>query len=176
MADVETVANPVETPDWLTRTFAESAAELRRFVLGVLGDPSLADDVLQATFLKAIERGHEARPETAKGWLFRVAYHEALGLRRRQASHDKVHRQLARASPAKLNGPDDPLIRSETVDAVRKALAGLPENQKQVVLARINDGQTFAEIARDAGLPLGTVLTRMRRALQKLKAEIDPGA
>ena len=66
--------------------FAEVADELRRFVLGVVRDPELADDVMQATFVKAVEHGHEARAETARGWLFRVAFHEALAARRRQAT------------------------------------------------------------------------------------------
>ena len=58
--------------------------ELRRFVLGVVRDPDLTGDVMQATFSKALELGHTARPETLKGWLFRVAFHEALASRRRR--------------------------------------------------------------------------------------------
>ncbi len=175
MADVEAVADEAGTP-WLALAYVESGPELRRFILGVLGDPSLADDVMQATYLKVVERGGEARPETAKGWLFRVAYHEALTLRRRDAAGEKARRNLARGLDFGSPEPDEGLIRAETVEAVRKALAGLPEDQRRVVQARIYEGRTFAEIARGAGLPLGTVLTRMRRALEKLKRNIDPGA
>ncbi len=184
MADGEAVANAVEPSggpaqaeaSWLTLAYADFAPELRRFVVGVTRDPELADDVMQATFLKVVERGHEARPETAKGWLFRVATHEALGLKRRQASRDKAHRNLAGIFAPNGPSPDASLIRSETVEAVREALADLPENQRAVVLARIYEDRTFAEIAARSGLPLGTVLTRMRRALRKLEQIIDPGA
>src|ERR1700722_11666213 len=90
------VVNPGETTaaSWAESLFLAHGAELRRFVLGVVRDPSLADDVLQATFVKAIELGHTARTETLKGWLFRVAYHEALAVRRRQGVKDKAYRKL----------------------------------------------------------------------------------
>ena len=151
--------------------------ELRRFVLGVVRDPDLTGDVMQATFSKALELGHTARPETLKGWLFRVAFHEALAARRRRLSGDRARRRLAdlgRAggAGAQADHPDDGLIRSETVDAVRRALGTLPDAQRQVVLARVYDDKTFAQIARETGLPLGTVLTRMRLALNKLRGAL----
>ncbi len=184
MADGEALARAVEPAEpptnpgaaWLGPVLAGFAPELRRFVLGVVRDPGLADDVMQATYLKVIERGHEANPETAKGWLFRVATREALALRRRRSSRDKAHRRLAGAPGRPEAGPDESLIRSETVEAVRKGLAGLPEAERRVVLARVYEDKTFAEIAQGAGLPLGTVLTRMRRALGKLRQTIEPGA
>jgi RNA polymerase sigma-70 factor (ECF subfamily) len=145
--------------------------ELRRFVLGVVRDPDLTGDVMQATFSKALELGHTARPETLKGWLFRVAFHEALASRRRRLSGDRARRRLAdlgRAG-AQADHPDDGLIRGEIIDAVRRALGTLPGPQRRVVLARVYDDKTFAQIARESGLPLGTVLTRMRLALNKLR-------
>src|SRR5262249_35695600 len=75
--------------------YVDHGHELRRFVLGVVRAPELAADVVQATFVKALERGHEARAESLKGWLFRVAYHEALAARRRQATRDQALRRLA---------------------------------------------------------------------------------
>jgi RNA polymerase sigma factor (sigma-70 family) len=148
--------------------------ELRRFVLGVVRDPDLTGDVMQATFSKALELGHTARPETLKGWLFRVAFHEALAARRRRLSGDRARRRLADlwrvgSGGDRADHPDDGLIRGETIDAVRRALGALPDPQRRVVLARVYDDKTFAQIARESGLPLGTVLTRMRLALNKLR-------
>jgi RNA polymerase sigma factor (sigma-70 family) len=148
--------------------------ELRRFIMGVVRDPDLTGDVMQATFSKALELGHTARHETLKGWLFRVAFHEALALRRRRRTDDRARRRLADLGRAGIGGaqaghPDDGLIRGETIDAVRQALGTLPDPQRQVVLARVYDDKTFAQIARESGLPLGTVLTRMRLALKRLR-------
>jgi len=149
-------------------------AELRRFVLGVVRDPDLAGDVMQATLSKALELGHTARPESLKGWIFRVAYHEALALRRRGLSADRAYRRLAGLGLAGHTGancdqPVDGLIQDEKIAAVRQALGALPDPQRRVVLAHVYDDKTFAEIAGEAGLPLGTVLTRMRLALDKLR-------
>jgi RNA polymerase sigma-70 factor (ECF subfamily) len=159
-----------------TLLFDDLAPELRRFVVGVVRDPDLADDVLQATFLKALERGHEARPETARGWLFRVAFHEALAARRRDSTRARGLKRLAGLGwTANAQPPDGRMIKDETVALVREAMARLPEEQRTVVLARICDDKTFAEIAAEAGLPLGTVLTRMRRALEKMRKTLRPG-
>src|SRR3954467_2476191 len=86
MTDGEALARPcpverapeVGPPPAVASLFAEVSGELRRFVLGVVRDPELAEDVMQSTFVKALEHGHEARVETYRGWLFRVAFHEAL--------------------------------------------------------------------------------------------------
>ncbi len=155
--------------------YAEHGNELRRFVLGVVRDADLAGDVIQATFTKAVEHGHTARTETLKGWLFRVAYHEALTVRRRQASRDQANRRLADLGKDPDDRPEDHLIRDETIDAVRRGLEHLPAEQRQIVLARMYDDKTFAEIARELGVPLGTVLTRMRLALDKLRRCLPAG-
>ena len=56
---------------------------------------------------------------------------------------------------------------------MRAALATLPPEQRQIVQKRIYEEQTFASIAQELELPLGTVLTRMRRALRKLAKSFD---
>jgi RNA polymerase sigma factor (sigma-70 family) len=182
MTDGEAVARPLamegspaEGRVPIEAIYADLRTELRRFVLGVVRDPEVAEDVMQATFVKALEHGHEARSETLRGWLFRVAFHEALATRRRSITHEKGLRRLAGFGRKDRPGPDDPMIRNETVEAVRKALGELPEEQKKVVLARVYEEKTFAQIASDSGLPLGTVLTRMRRALERMRRTMRPG-
>jgi RNA polymerase sigma-70 factor (ECF subfamily) len=159
----------------LAALYAEHGAELRRFVLGVVRDPELAGDVLQATFARAIERGHTARFETIKGWLFQVAFREALTARRRRESREQANRRLASLGLQAAERPEDGLVRQETVAAVRRALETLPDEQRRVVRARLYEDKTFAEIAEESGLPLGTVLTRMRLALEKLRRTLRPG-
>lgn len=155
-------------PAVVAALYADHAEQLRRFLLGVLRDPSLANDVLQTTFAKAVQVGHTTCAESRKAWLFRVAYHEAAALRRRQMVGARARRQLVWSRPAAEDSADRPLIRCETVDAVRKALAELPYRQRQVVRMRIYEEKTFAVIAEELGIPLGTALARMRAALQKL--------
>jgi RNA polymerase sigma factor (sigma-70 family) len=170
MPDVSDLSAEVRTR--VEALYASHSEELRRFVLGVVRDSDLAGDVMQATFSKALELGHTARPETMKGWLFQVAFHEALAVRRRRVAGDAARRRLADLGIARHqedDRPDHSLIQGETVDTVRRALGTLPREQRRVVEARVYDDKTFAEIARDQRLPLGTVLTRMRLALKKLR-------
>ncbi len=154
--------------------YVEHAAELRAFVLGVLRDADLAADAVQATFAKAVEVGHTAREGSRKAWLFRVALNEALVIRRRQGVEERAIERLGWIGPRGGEGPDEALVRRESVERVREALAGLPAEQRQVVEMRIYDEKTFAVIARELGLPLGTVLSRMQLALKKLRSTLEP--
>jgi RNA polymerase sigma factor (sigma-70 family) len=149
--------------------------ELRRFVLGVVRDPERAGDVVQAAFVRAAELGHTARPETIKGWLFQVAFREALTVRRRVEARDRAVRRLAALGFRPGERPEETLIRNETIAAVRRALQELPAEQNRVVWARMYEDKTFAQIAEESGLPLGTVLTRMRLGLEKLRRNLKMG-
>lgn len=155
--------------------YEEHGPELRRFILGVVRDPDLAGDVMQATFAKTVELGHTARAESLKSWLFQVAFHEAITARRRRESREQGQRRFAALGFHAVERPDEILVRGEAAEAVRKAIETLPPEQRSVVLARIHDDKTFAQIAEDKGLPLGTVLTRMRLALKKLRSALATG-
>ena len=166
--------------------FADFAGELRAFLLGVLRNDDSASEALQATLVKALERGHEARPETRRGWLFRVALNEALVLKRRAKIQQKSFRELAQndarrhesagGSVTRNESPADFVLRGEVVERVRLALDGLPAEQRRVVRMRIYEHKTFEVIASELNIPLGTALTRMRLATEKLRdrlAELD---
>lgn len=161
-------------PGVVAALFLEHAEELRRFLIGILRDHNTAADVLQLTFTKAIERGHTAREETLKGWLFRVAYNEAIVVKRRQAVQSRAVQALGTAGEKPSAAPESRLVRWEDVERVRRALDGLPPEQAQVVRMRMYDEKKFVEIAGELQLPLGTVLTRMQAALKKLKKALDP--
>jgi RNA polymerase sigma factor (sigma-70 family) len=163
-------------PAIVASLFVEHADELRRFLQGVLRNHDQASDVLQVTFAKAIELGHTAREETLKGWLFRVAYHEAITLRRRQAVQAKAQGELAARGLRDVLGPAGQLINRETVARVRAALERLPAEQRRVVQLRMYDEKKFVTIAEELGLPLGTVLTRMQLALRKLQKMLSDEA
>lgn len=156
--------------------YVEHGEELRRFLLGVLGDPQLASDVLQATFTRLLERGNETREESRKAWLFRVAFHEAMAIRRRDAVGDKIFRKIAWQRDHTSDASDEPLLRLETVEQVRAALSDLPPDQLQIVRMRIYEEKTFATIAAELNIPLGTALGRMRAAIIKLRSKLEPAS
>ena len=159
-------------PATVAGLYVKHAEELRCFVLGVLRNADLTGEVLQNTFARAVEVGHTAHAETVKGWLFRVAYNEAMALKRRQAVHDKATRRIAEVERNGPETPDEQVCRWETVAAVKAALEQLPPEQAQVVRMRIYEQKKFITIAEELELPLGTVLTRMQSALKKLRQRL----
>lgn len=159
-------------PAVVEELYAQYGAELRAFLTGVLRDPDRAAEALQSTFVKAAEAGHTAQQETIRGWLFRVAYNQAMLLRRRQEVDQRATRKVAWEDGSRSEPVDSGLLRAETIERVRRGLELLPPDQRLVVRLRIYEDKTFAEIARQLGIPLGTVVTRMRTALQRLNREL----
>jgi RNA polymerase sigma-70 factor (ECF subfamily) len=128
--------------------------------------------VLQVTFLRAVELGHTASRDNARAWLFRVAHNEAIDRRRRQVIEGKSLQQAAQQAAwwkrQRPTIPEELVGQAETIARLRKAIERLPAEQQAVVQQRIYEGLTFSEIASKSGLPLGTVLTRMRIATKRL--------
>jgi len=169
--------------------YREHRADLEAFLIGVLRDRHQASEVVQIVFRKALEylatleTGADGAAElttdqllskwqSPRGWLFRVGWNEAMLLRRVQTRHQNLLQKAVWNRDLKQpdqKAPDSDLVQDEMVEAVRKAIGELPENQQIVVRSRIYEDKTFAVIAEELGLPLGTVLTRMRLAMQKLE-------
>ncbi|WP_298868292.1 RNA polymerase sigma factor [uncultured Gimesia sp.] len=161
-------------PEIVHQLFETYVKELRAFLTGLLRDHDYVDEVIQLTFSKALQSGGQSNEETRKGWLFRVAYHESMGLIRRNKIHKKSLNNLCQTTKSYwTETPGQQLLETENIEQIRMALQKLPENQRAVVIARIYESKTFNEIASEFGLPLGTVLTRMRLAMKTLSRQID---
>jgi RNA polymerase sigma-70 factor (ECF subfamily) len=149
--------------------FARYEGPVFRFLFGILRDHHAAEDALQETFVHALRGADAVAADTFRGWLFTVAYRQAMLLKR------KAKRLPAQASDAALVG----LIGDEAADAridladdaraVRDLLALLPDAQRQVIAARVFDGLAFREIAAKLGCPLNTALARMHDGLKRLR-------
>jgi len=149
------------------------AEELRRFLWGVVGEVSLVQDIVQITFRKLVEVGHETQAESRKAWLFQVAYREALAQRRRSATQKKVLENLKGDPRRNDDGtPSDPLVAQEMVDSVRQAIEELSPELQQVLRMRIYEDKSFAQISQELDIPLGTALGRMRNATIKLRGKL----
>ena len=149
--------------------FARYEEPVFRFLFGVLRNHHAAEDALQETFVQALRKADAVSPDTFRGWLFTVAYRQAMLLKR------KEKRLPAQADDFALLG----LVGDEPADAragaaddarhVRELLALLPDSQRAVIAARVFDGLTFREVAAALGCPLNTALARMHDGLKKLR-------
>ena len=157
--------------DQIEGLYRTHAQELRRFALGVLRDPALAEDVVQSSFAKLTENGPLPDDTAYRAWLFRVAYNEAVTLIRRKRTQvtalSRMAGWLADKETAELGGPGE-VDRKELIEKVREAINVLPETERQVVQLRIYEQCKFREIAERLNIPQGTALSRMRTAMQKL--------
>lgn len=160
-------------PAIAAEAYRRYGGELQRFLVGLLRDAQLAADVLQATFAKLVEYGGATQEESRRAWLYRVAYREAMQVRRRQRVDEAARRRVAWAREAVEESADSPLLQAETIERVRGAIEALPAEQRQIVRMRIYEDKTFAAIAEELDIPLGTALGRMRTALKKLRARLE---
>ncbi len=141
---------------------------LRRFAHGLTPDRHLADDLVQAACLKALERWHQWQPGTSlASWLFRIVQNtwiDEFRSRARQATDSDEDALLD------LPGEDGRAVveRRSELQAVRRGIAALPEEQRAVLLLVTVDGLSYQEAADALGVPMGTVMSRLARARGKL--------
>lgn len=141
--------------------FERYEGPLYRYLLGVLRDPTAAEDALQDAFVSALRNADTVDPETLRGWLFTVAHRHALVELRRQRSRPVAD---DRAVFALLDEASDPATLAEQIDladAVRRVLEELPAPQRAVIRLRLFEGLRFREVAERLGCPLNTALARM---------------
>ena len=161
--------------DSVQKAYQQHACALERFLMGVLKDPGSVADVLQIAFTRLLEQGGGVKPGSHKSWLFRVAYNEAMLVHRKQKvdqrAKDKIAWQIGRCGDLENEG-FTALKKKEDKARVREALETLPPEVAEIVQLRMKEGLKFIEIAERLDVPLGTVLTRMRRGLKILKEKL----
>src|SRR5438105_448052 len=155
----------------LDQLLARHETPLYCFLLGMLHDSHQAEDALQETFVRALERLDGVDPEHLRGWLFTVAYHQAMLLKRRQAGRTRHVRPVAEQPETvdPVAGPFDALAREDEARRLRDLLEQLPPAQREVIRQRVYEGKKFREIAESLGCPLNTALARMHEGLKRLR-------
>ena len=157
--------------------------ELFGLTFRLLGDRLETEDTLQEAFLKLADHPAILRqpdPEVA-AWLRRVCLNlgsnRLRGQRRAPARLERAGRlELAESAGVDGAGPVGAVLRREEQDEVRRALAGLPERQRDCLLLR-HSGYAYAEIAATLGIAVGSVgvlLARAERAFRDLYQEQHP--
>jgi RNA polymerase sigma-70 factor (ECF subfamily) len=134
-----------------------------------------ADDLAQETFIKAYYAlGRFDAQWPLYPWLRRIALNSGLNyLKARKRERPLLEGTLgARRTPfsAPADGPEERLERAEFEVRFERALASLPADQRSVFVLRFHESMSYEEISRALDLPIGTVMSRLNRARQKLKS------
>ncbi len=148
------------------------------FVYHLLGDVGQTEEVVQEVFLRVWLRASSYRPERGRfqTWIMSMAHHRAVDeLRKRRRLRDILETE-ARLTLMDSRAQEDTAAEwaehREESEVVRKALESLPEEQRQVIQMSYYEGYSQSEIAELLQHPLGTVKTRMRLGMQKLKTAL----
>ncbi|TDX03105.1 RNA polymerase sigma-70 factor (ECF subfamily) [Kribbella sp. VKM Ac-2566] len=165
--------------------FDRHAVKIHRYAARRLGTAE-ADDLLSQTFLIAYERRHHYIPDPGTGgldgalpWLYGIATNL---IHRRRRSEVRQYRAYARSEPAGRHTHEDPLAGevASRVDAeaaqqtLARALAGLRQAERDVLLLYAWEDLGYAEIAAALSIPIGTVRSRLHRARKSVRATLGP--
>lgn len=161
-AQAETAAFAVLYRRYLDRVYA--------YAFYQLGDHHDAEDATERTFLAALAAlpGFRDEGSSFRAWLFRIAHntvanvHRARSRRRSVPLPDEFDRAAPNADPASL------VARAEEQRRVLRAIAGLPEDRRQVILLRFVDGLSIREIGEVLDRSAGAVRVLQHRALRDL--------
>jgi RNA polymerase sigma-70 factor, ECF subfamily len=158
-----------ERDEPLAELYARYGSRLYGLGLRLLGDRSLAEELVQETFVRLWRSAarFDADRGTVRTFVFTLARRAAIDLRRRRAWRPLA----ARVEPAPVA---DDVFEAVVVGLdVRDALVALSPKHAEVLRLAYDDGLTQGQIASRLGVPLGTVKTRVYHALRALRAELE---
>ena len=140
-------------------------------LMRILNNREEAEDVLQETFIQVWRKAADfdetrGRPFT---WLVTLGRSRAIDRLRTLASRERVVEARAREVSEEISDAATDALKSEQRGLVSDALAKLPDEQKRPIMLAYFDGLTQSEIATRLGAPLGTVKTRMRTGMSRLR-------
>jgi|688.fasta_scaffold664704_1 RNA polymerase sigma-70 factor (ECF subfamily) len=141
--------------------------QLHRYITKMIRDQDAAKDILQETFVALFRFRGEINQNALKSWLYKTAYRFAI-------KHKKNKTEKFLDAYSSCLGPEDVLMKNETVNIVKGAIDSLPETQRQIIKMKIYENKTFAEISKALKIPIGTALSRERLAKEKIMCDILP--
>lgn len=158
----------------LSALVTRTSRQLMAYLRGMSPGDADAEDAFQECWMRVIRSCGSYRGGSARAYLMRVARSVAIDRFRRRGAptvsidaeeSEVLSASLAAGSPS----PDVSCERAANAEAVRAAVRILPERQRDVLLMRIEGELPFKEIAAQLGVPLGTALTWMHAATERLR-------
>lgn len=174
----------------MTQLVGRYERPLFRFLLHLVGDPHLAEDLFQETFLRLHRaRGGYREGSALKPYLYRIALNVAHDVHAKWAGRPK-NISLDAPSPNTGGGEEEraepgrqvegrvpaPAMQAESNELhaeIRTALGALPEPERVVVILRMFEELSFAQIAEATGVPIPTAKSRMLYALRRMRPLLE---
>ena len=148
----------------------ELIPRLRRYARALAGDRASADDLVQDTLERAWAKLHLYRRGTdLRAWLFTVMHNVHVNRVRATRPTDPLEEEMPELAQRAAQG-DALMVRD-----LDRAIARLPEEQRAVLLLVTLEDMSYDEVARTLGIPIGTVMSRLSRAREKMRAMLSGG-
>lgn len=158
--------------------FAPVYDELAPSVFGlirrILGSAAQAEEVMQETFVEVWRNAgrFDAERGNARAWILTMARRRAIDRVRSEQAHRRREDRVAAEYSGRPAGTEDQAVRRSADDAARDVLGGLTPNQRQAMELAYFDGLTQSEIADRLLVPIGTIKSRMRDGLARLRKQM----
>jgi len=154
--------------------YLDAAYNLARYLVR---DPHDAEDAVQEAFLRATRHFDGFRGVDGRAWLLSIVRNACFTLLRRRRSGSEVveFEEEMHSVEDGASGPEADLARTIAAEQVQEGLARLPVEFREVLVLREMEGLSYKEIAQVAGVPIGTVMSRLARARRQLSAALTAG-
>lgn len=156
--------------------FEKYKQQIFNVVLGIVGNVEDAEDITLESFLKAWENLKKFRGEASfSTWLHRIAVNTSLNFlrskkRKPEEVEDFLECLLIEDSSA---NPEEILLNKELAEHIQRAINQLPKKKREVVVRRYIEGDSETTVAKDLGIPVGTVRSIQATAKKKLKRYLE---
>jgi RNA polymerase sigma factor (sigma-70 family) len=137
-----------------------------------------AEDVVQDASVRALRFFSSLRGEDARAWLLTIVRNTWYGRfpRRESPDHTTSVEEMSDDRPDSGLDPEALLMQQRAVEEVRAAIEQLPVDFREVIVLRELEGLSYKEIAAVIGIPMGTVMSRLARARERLLAILGSAA
>jgi RNA polymerase sigma factor (sigma-70 family) len=144
---------------------------LRRYARSLVRNRATADDLVQDCLERAVSRWHQRRDGDVRAWLFAILHNLAVDQFRKSATRGR-HVAIDEASESEFGEAAAQEHRLIYKDVLNK-LAKLPEDQRAVLLLVAVEDLSYANAAKVLNIPVGTVMSRLSRARERLQLELE---
>ncbi len=145
---------------------------LRRYARALMRDRAAADDLVQDCLERAVSRWHQRRDGSVRAWLFTILHNLAV-TQFRQATARGRHMPIDDAAVSRSSSARQRRSNRLIYQDVLGKLAKLPEEQRAVLLLVAVEDLSYADAAAVLNVPVGTVMSRLSRARERLQQEME---
>jgi len=137
-----------------------------------------AEDVVQDAYVRALRFFSSLRSDDARSWLLTIVRNTWYGQfpRATAANQTTVYDDMTHDRPDESLDPEALVLQRQAVEKVQRAVQELPADFREVIVLRELEGLSYKEIAAVVGIPIGTVMSRLARARERLLAILGPSA